>query len=1366
MGGKFTIRYKMKFYLLILFLSIKIGLSAQEIKFRHLNVDNGLSQPSVLAIAQDKKGLLWFGTRNGLNKYDARDIKIYQSTGDTSSLTLGYISQLLVDHEGTLWIGTPNGLNIYQEKTDDFVRLMHHKNEPGSLGNNGINDIYQDNSNRIWICTKGGLSLLKDKNTRKFNNIRFTDQSITECHTIFEDRQGIFWLSTNKGLARMQFSKSKVTLDFSSFAAYNQRINAVRDNHVTTIVQDYNQMIWLGTKQTGLSALNKSTHGFKNYSASEIAVNGLINNNVRKIILANDGRLWIGTVQGIRIFDPARQQFTFCEHDPANAESLSQNSVYSVFQDRQGIFWIGTYYGGVNYVTPNLTPFKKYPVSKTGNAFNNNVISAMLEDREGNLWFCTEGGGLNFLNRKNNRFSHFTFNTKNANNISSNIIKAIIQDRKGNIWIGTYLGNLDVYNPSTNEFRHYPSNPDDNSSLAGREINSLLEDRKGRIWVGTERGLHEFSTSKNNFIRFSGNGPRDAIWYLFEDRDGNLWVSSNSGLYVTDKNTGNFKKLNLRSLLDAIAYSSISCINEDKQGTLWLATNGAGLIAFDPETKKVRKYLKTDGLPSNNITCILNDDAGNIWLSTDKGISKYNDAKKTFINYNTRDGLPGNEFNIHSALKARNGEFFFGGLSGLTSFFPGDIKTNNTVPNIIFTDLKLFNQSARIGQPEEVLKQNISITDAITLNPDHNVFAVDFAVLNFIKSDKNRYAYKLEGFEQNWNYVNMPRASYTNISPGNYTLLVKGSNNDNLWTAPIALKIEVLPPFYRTWWAYLFYLCLISAILIVVVRYLLIKAVLEKEKEVNEHKLAFFTNVSHEIRTPLTLIVGPLEQLMSKTQLDPELNRSLQPIKYNADRLMNLVTELLDFRKAESGKMTLQASPANLIKFSKEIFMAFQNMAIQKNINYYFNTPNEVLMVYFDKLQFEKVLFNLLSNAFKFTPTHGTITLNIEETPKSVVIQVTDNGKGIPVHLQAGLFRSFYQAKPNTNTGTGLGLALTKSIIECHHGTVSVESKEQSETQSSHTCFTIILKKGKSHFKHSELIGDEVNAEDLKNYARHHALATVDQKEGVDLKPAESISHPYTILLVEDNPEVRAFVRRSLEDQYKIVESENGLQGWEQALELIPDLILSDVMMPEMDGLELCRKLKTDERTSHIPVVLLTARSAYVHQINGFENGADAYIMKPFNVKILSLNIHNLLKASENIQRKFAEVVTLEPKKLVINQTQQNFINKIMEFMELNLDNPKFDVPMLSEEMSMSQPVLYKKIRALTGLSVNDFIKSFRLKKAAQLLQNNNGNISEIAFSVGFRDRKYFSAEFKKQFGQTPSEFIQEQKNNYSPTGS
>ena len=1322
--------------------------------FKHLNVENGLSQSSVLSIAQDARGFIWFGTRFGLNKYDSQSFKVYNhdNSNEKSLSSPAYLSSLLALRDGTLLVGTQQGLNKYNEGDDNFDRYVHHNKDPNSISSSNISCIYQDKNGRVWIGTTSGLNLLNINGKYKFKRFLYGQKQRQQIYAITEDHNGTLWLSTTYGLMNMSFREGKI--HFRYFKDFSEELNKATDNHITTMVEDRENNLWIGTKQTGVSKLNLSTEAITTYRYSSLNKEGISSNNVRKIMMDQEGQLWIGTLHGINIYNPATKNFSSLHNIPEDPSSLSQNSVYDIYQDRQGIIWVGTYYGAINMIYPNYTPFKVYRSTTATNGLSSNVVSTIMEDQHQNLWIGTEGEGLNYYDRKNNTFTRYKNNPNDPKSLSANLVKSVIRDKKNRVWIGTHYGGLNLFQPETKTFIRYTSRKNDTSSISSDEITTVFEDSYGRFWVGTNGGLNRFNSTTGKFIRNRVNGLNKAIRYIFEDDKQNLWVATDSGLYQLKKGSQQFVS---RAAADPeiLKYNEITCLTGDKGGCLLLGTMRNGLFKLNPDRHSYTRITTFDGLPSNTIMGILEDDFNNLWITTDKGLCKYNPRQKTFKTYNVKDGLPGNEFNYKSFLKDSKGAFFFGGLSGMVSFFPNEIKENKNTPPVIFTGLKLFNKPIALNTDDGLLKQNISTIKSITFESDQNVFSIDFTLLNFIKSDKNRFAYKLDGFEKNWNYVDIPSASYTNLSPGNYTLMVKGSNNDGLWTKETStLAIQILPPFYKTWWAYLFYFCAFAAISIVFIRYLLIKAVLKKEKEINEHKLEFFTNISHEIRTPLTLIVGPLDKLIENAKDDPALNRDLQPIKNNADRLMNLVTELLDFRKAESGKMALHLSPGDVVKFCREIFLAFQNMAISKNIDYQFETEQAEIELYFDKVQMEKVMFNLLSNAFKFTPVNGKISLKIDTEKQLVNIKICDNGKGIPLENQAGLFTNFYQANATTTIGTGLGLSFSKSIVELHHGQISFESIPKNDKAFGNTTFTVSLKIGKAHFNPSDFIPDYVYYDDALNYNLSATQVTGQIKQDDALPDDLEKKRKNSILLVEDNEDVRAFIKQALSPSYQIYERENGATGLDCALNLIPDLIISDVMMPIMDGLELCRKLKTDERTSHIPVVLLTARSAYVHQVNGFENGADAYIMKPFNLKILELNIQNLLNARETIKQKFAQVIMLEPKNMVINTTEQNFLNKIIQVIEDRIADPDFDVPTLSSEIGMSQPVLYKKIRALTDLSVNDFIKSLRIKRAAQLLKQNSGNIAEIAYAVGFNDRKYFSSEFKKHFGKTPSEFM------------
>jgi ligand-binding sensor domain-containing protein/signal transduction histidine kinase/AraC-like DNA-binding protein len=1320
----------------------------QPILFDHLGIEKGLSQTSVLAICQDKKGFMWFGTRNGLNRYDGYNIKVYQySNTDSLSILNNYVVSLLSDSHQNLWVGTNTGLNRYNEATDNFERITA---RPKGISNNMINCITEDKKGNVWLGTLNGLNLLVNGDLQKIK-VFFKDEIYRNIRTIKQDHEGNIWVGTSNGLLKMTLKNGS----YQTIVFKNQgKPGDISENYVTGIIEDKQHKLWISTQDNGLNLFSPATKTFKNFRHSDNQKNSLVNNTIRTMVLDDAGKLWIGTLDGISVMDTQNFSYINLQYDPENKKSLSQNSVHRLYKDQNGSIWVGTYFGGVNINYPYTTAFNIYSTNKNTSSINNNVVSTFAEDENKNLWIGTEGGGLNFFNRLTKTFTAFK-NDGQSNSIKSNLIKKVILDQTGKLWIGTHSGGLNVYNSKNHTFNsfNFSAQPED----VPDEITAVAEDRYATLYVATQRnGIKVSNPEKTSFYNF--NLPqiftKSAIVKALMVTD-RVYFGTTNGFCIYDINKKEFYTLCDAQTKKPLDYY-VNGITETKNKEIYICTNNKGLIRYDQKTNKVIYYTVKNGLPNDNVLGVLEDDNGNLWVSTANGLSMFNQKNKTFKNYTVADGLPGNEFNANAFFKSTNGEMFFGGYNGFISFYPNRIQTNSKAASLIITDLKVDNKPVKINAEDGLLDENIGLKDKLVFASDENTFSLSFALLNFIKPEKNRYAYKLAGFEKNWNEVTIPTAAYTNLPPGNYTFMVKGVNNDGVLSANIRkISITVNPPFYRTWWAYLFYFCSFAAISFVFVRYLLIKAVLKKEKEINEHKLEFFTNISHEIRTPLTLIVGPLDKLIENAKDNPALNRDLQPIKNNADRLMNLVTELLDFRKAESGKMALHVSPGDVVKFCREIFLAFQNMAISKNIDYGFETEQTTIELYFDKVQMEKVLFNLLSNAFKFTSANGKITLKIQQENQLLNIQICDNGKGIPLENQTNLFTNFYQANTATTIGTGLGLSFSKSIVELHHGEITFESTPKNDKAFGYTCFTVSLKTGKAHFNPSEFIADYVYYDDALNYNLSAAPVTPEQATEVTIATDTSeTKKKHTILLVEDNEDVRTFIKQSLNQTYTIFEQENGATGLECALDLIPDLIISDVMMPVMDGLELCRKLKTDERTSHIPIVLLTARSAYVHQINGFENGADAYIMKPFNLKILELNIQNLLNARETIKQKFAQVITLEPKNMVINTTEQNFLNKIIQVIEDRIADPDFDVPTLASEIGMSQPVLYKKIRALTDLSVNDFIKSLRIKRAAQLLKQGSGNIAEIAYSVGFSDRKYFSSEFKKHFGKTPSEFI------------
>nr|WP_121270325.1 hybrid sensor histidine kinase/response regulator transcription factor [Pedobacter schmidteae] len=1347
-------------FILLSFSVTVIGQTAagqKPVAFNSLTIENGLSQNSVIAIIQDKSNFMWFGTRQGLNRYDGYQFKIYRNNpADPRSISNNEIQCLLTDSEGTMWIGTANGLNRYNSDKDTFTQIS--TRTKSGLSNNGIERIYEDRDKNIWIGTLGGLNLLTDKSKNTFKSFRFNRlkaDGINGIYALYKDTRGNMWIGTGGGLLCMRLKNGRY--HYERFKHDPKNASGISSNYVTSINADDQQNLWIGTSN-GICLYNYASKSFTRYGHDNKNPNSLTHNDVRSITKDGQGLLWIGTQEGLSILDPINKNFSNYLHDPELKNSISHNSVHSIYLDINKTMWVGTYYGGVNYSHTISTRFKTYQNSRLHSSISSNIVSSIVEDKQNDLWIGTEGGGLNHLNRKTNTYTVYKTNPNDMSSITSNLVKIVCKENSGNgdLIVGTHYGGLNIFNPKTGHFKHIVNVRDTKNKIGTAEILALRQDRYGTIWVGSRNGLSILRKHNGDFPDHTTKSVLDkytkqnkkGVQVLFEDKAQNLWLGTSAGLYrynfsskvltLFTKNEGDNNRLQS---------DYINCVVQTSKGLICVGTYFGGISIFDNSTNRFKTYTEANGLANNNVVGIVEDDSGKLWISTANGLSELNLTTGKFRNYTKSDGLAGNEFNTRSYFKDSNGEIFFGGLNGLTSFYPKEIETNTYAAPIVFTGLKLFNQPVDVGGADELLKEQILKTKELTFKHDQNHFTLGFALLNYIKTDKNKYAYKLEGYDQQWNYTDHPSATYTNLPSGNYHFVVKGINNDGLSASnQPGLNIKILPPVWASWWAYVLYIVLFSVLLFLTVRYLFIRELLKRSEDVQKMKLNFFTYISHEIRTPLTLILGPLENLVKTTQEIPEINKQVLPIKNNADRLMRLITELMDFRKAETGHLKLHVSCDNIIAFAREIFIAFKHVADTRDIGYTFDFAKEDIAVYFDRIQLEKVLFNLLSNAFKFTGNQGIINMAIEDNTDEVIIKVRDNGKGIPYESQQKLFSDFFQVdeQGSGHIGSGIGLALSKSIIESHHGSISIVSSPATADQLGDTCFTISLKKGRSHFKPDEIISV---THPIAENSLYKPLQPVSNTIALDkTKPTSG----KTILIVEDNEEIRQMLKQFLADEYEIRECTNGLSGWETATDLFPDLVICDVMMPVMDGLELCRKLKTDDRTSHIPVILLTAKSSHVHQMDGLETGADVYMTKPFSTDLLKLNVRNLLQSRQMMRQKFSQEVNLQPQNITVNTVEHTFMIKIVQYIEDHMADQDFNVPELSTYMGMSQPVLYKKIRAITDLSVNDFIKTIRLKKAAQLLAQKTYNVSEVSYMVGFNDPKYFSREFKKQYGHSP----------------
>ncbi len=1339
MYKKIIVQFKTFVVLGCALLLIKVA-HTQDISFHRISTEDGLLDNSTISIAQDSTGFMWFGTINGLSRHDGSGFKNYMfKTSDAGSPAYANIVSLYCDSRKTLWVGTSNGLKVYNEQLDIFEDVKVFGKDDFT-----VFSILEDNSKRLWAGTTSGLFV---KNNTQPNGlfdpfkIGKVSIAVNNIRKIFEDKNRNIWVATTNGLSRMKMQGRKWLIQ--NYYSDPKNDQSLSNSFITDVAEDLQGNIWIATSNSGVNVLNMATSTFKKilYGTNP---NSLINNNVRKIICDRKGHMWVGTQEGLSIIDPNTFVVQSFQSEVWDVNSLSKNSIHSLMQDKNGSIWIGTYYGGVNCYYAYNTIFHNIQNTGRGTSLNNNVVSSIAEDEQNNLWIGTEGGGINYLNKKTGTFTIYKNQLNNPSSLGSNLVRTIYIDKEQNLWCGTHGGGLNVLPKGQSGFTRYLYKPDDPTYIHS-EIFSVAEDHKGRMWVAA--GTLGLAFFQKNGIQLTpipietikGYKPGFMSTALLTDKDGAIWVGGNRGLYKIQNDV-------FRTVDNTVFVNSLQ---EDAAGNIWACLNYQGVGVYNKHTNRFELYSDKDFFSEKRIFAALQDNEGNMWLSSSTGLIKFSPSKNTVQVYTTADGLPGNEFNTNAYLKTKDGAFYFGGINGLTSFYPHQIESNLQQSSMVFTGLKLFNEAVEIGDKSEVLKNSLNASGSITLRHSQNVIRIEFALLNFIKSNKNRFQYKLDGFDKDWNTTILPSVSYTNLSAGTYAFLVKGANNDGVWSTPAMLKINILPPLWRTWWAYILYILAIVALLFFLMRFLFLQALLKKEEALHQIKINFFTNVSHEIRTHLALITIPIERLLEINKDNKFLTQQLSIVKNNADRLLRLVQELMDFRKAENNLLQLHFEQENFVPFLQNIYETFRESSLQKNISISFTHNNNDIPLYFDKEQLEKVFFNLLSNAFKFTPNGGRIILSVEQLSDKVIAKVEDNGRGIAPEYIDKIFGDFFQVPDYEvqNTGYGIGLALAKNIVEQHGGTIDVKSHNLPESK---TIFTVVLPQDcEKSISNTDVISTQTS--NIKNTPSKNINTTV-------LKSTDANEKPVTILVVEDNAELRQLIVQHFDTNYNVLECADGMNGWGMAAEVIPDVVVSDVMMPEMDGFELCTRLKSDKRTSHIPVVLLTAKSAQNDQVTGIETGADIYVTKPFSTRVLELSVKNLLNAREKLWEYFAQrtttVIKTEELHYYKSNADKEFLVTLTELLDKHFGEEDFGVDRLSRKIGMSPPVLYKKLKAVTGLTVNEVIKNHRMQKAAEMLLQPDVSVNEVAFSVGFSDTKYFSREFKKKFGKTPRDYM------------
>ncbi|MBL6447175.1 response regulator [Fulvivirga sp. 29W222] len=1376
---------KIKILVLLVFGGILIGsLAAQPqipltFKFEHLNVETGLSHGEVNCILKDSRGYVWIGTSSGLNLYNGYFIKNFiNDPRDSNSIGSTIISDLFEGPDGNIWVNTQQGMNIYDPKLEIFEQDISGYIERYELPAGPVTDIAQTDNDVYWfISSNDGVTCYNNQDNSSIRFARGTEHPIGSngVSAIHQDGDGDIWFIHNNGLLEKVDGKTlQVTEQYSYLV---DQFKGQLQNFEMIVDRDNDLWIYLPFAAHGVFHFKPDERTIVNYSKDSSPIQ-LNTNLVTGIVEDPDGRIWVGTDHGgINVIDKETGAVSYQLHHQEVESSLSHNSIYCLYKDNQGIIWVGTYKKGVNYYHKKIKRFPHYRHNiLTPGSLPFDDVNRFVADDEDNIWIGTNGGGLIYFNRADNTFTQYKANPNDPKSISSDVIVSMLIDKFNTLWIGTYLGGLNQFDGK--HFKHYKAGTKNKSSLSGNNIWELFEDSRGQLWVGTlTSGLDRFVRNTEEFVHYGVGGTKGDttlrvtyIQALAEDSSGNLWVGGGGGVDIIDKATD---RVRLNPEDPATPYlltaHTVVSLYKDSQERMWVGTQ-QGLYVYGEEGELLNMFTSENGLPHNTILNILEEDEHNLWFSTPNGISNMviddvvDLSKIRFVNFDESDGLQGKVFNENAALKTASGELIFGGANGFNIFDPKELKVKEETSEIVFSDFQLFNKSLKVNelyQGRAILTKSLPFTNEVTLKYDENVFSIEFAAINFLHPGKTKYKYKLEGFDSQWRMADQTRrATYTNLDPGNYTFKVISSNSNGVWNDQNAasMDISVLPPFWKKNWAYAIYAVLMLALLFLVRRVMLqrerVKFRIEQARreaqqmhELDLLKIRFFTNLSHEFRTPLSLILAPLEKLMDNAQSQYQ-KMQYQMIDRNARRLLNLLNQLLDFRKLEVDTIELYTSEGNIIKFIEESVHSFSDLSENKSVTLHFHCKVEELYVLFDMDKLEKILFNLLSNAFKFTSENDRIDVVVdcydqEKGVKLIEIKVTDTGIGIPKEQQEKIFERFFRNDtPGSmvNQGSGIGLAITREFVKIHGGTITVESD-----QGKGTCFTV------------HLPVEEVGRKDA---ASQKELANSSSKAGVsECYEPERVYDEGTplILLVEDNEDFRFYLKDNLSVHFKVVEAKNGKEGWQKALSCLPDLIVSDLMMPELNGIALCEKLKGDARTSHIPVVLLTADSAEDKQIKTLSLGADDYMTKPFNFEILLSRIKNLIIQRKSLQEIYQKKISVQTSEMEITSLDDKLIQNAISIVEKNISDPEFTVEMFSKELGLSRVHLYKKLVSLTGSTPIEFIRNIRLQHAAQFLKESQLTVAEVAYNVGYNNRKYFTKHFKAAYKMPPSEYAAKQ---------
>jgi ligand-binding sensor domain-containing protein/signal transduction histidine kinase/DNA-binding response OmpR family regulator len=1343
----------MKLYRIILFFLLFHQLAwAQEGKsvlFSHINTDNGLSGSAVNCILKDKYGFLWFGTEDGLNKYDGYKFKVFRNkTGNDKTIPSNGINCLFEDKAGEVWIGTSAGVKKYNRNDDSFTPY-----EGGATKH-----FFEGSDGTFWVSTYNGLKVLDRKAGKLispgFKKDQFSAIENFNTSCVYEDSHKNLWVGTSsKGLFLLNKKSGKIRKIECSPKPSDS------NNWINTISEDKKGFFWIGTNN-GLYALSYLNDTLVKYRTDIKIPDQLKTGIITSICINKDHTIWVGKIRGLVLFNPLDGTCKNFQKDKYDEQSLSHNHIQSLYLDDRDILWVGTLGGGINKYDKNQSAFSRHQIYTSENPnLISNVVTSFEEDSSGNIWIGTEEGGLFLWEINNNRFVPFNPGSKSNYFPSYTILALKLSRNKERLWVGTDDKGVIELNTRTKSTRFFNT---ENGKLKSNSISSIIEDRNGRLWIGTNGGgISILSNTAKTEVETDTIAPFASFRTLFEDADGSIWISGYYGVQIYNPSLKSFTPISPdNSDIDW----TINCIFQDSENRIWLGTSVKGLQLVDKATKEIITFSEAQGLANNIVNSIVEDHQGYLWIGTSKGISRFDPRKRIFKNYTREDGLQSNVTKDARYINSK-GRIFFGGIEGFTTFYPQENKINSGIPPVVITDFQLAGKSL----PVEMYNQQSKDSDTsrqITLSYDQSDFSIEFAALNFTVPEKNQYAYMLGGFNKDWNYIGYERkATYTNLNPGEYIFRVIGSNNDGVWNKKgTSLKIIINPPFWKTRLAYILYLLIIAGILYYIYKeikarerlkneILFQKLTAEKMEELNQMKLNFFTNISHELRTPLSLIIDPVRKIITE-EISVSQTKALGNLVFkNATRLSNLVNQLLDFRRF-SGQYKLQAQHINLVEAIKEICQAFEERAKEREIKFdlNFNTAFKDAWMDIDKL--EKILSNLISNAFKFTPNGGKIQVLVstfieKNEKRSLEIRVKDTGPGVPQAYKQKIFDLFFQVEGTTHydmESSGIGLSLTKELVLLHGGEIREEGK-----QGEGALFVVKLPLQENIYSSEET--EPAGIETLKEES------FINNSEDGSKIITDNLSEVPIILVVEDNQELREYIAGDVLSKYHVEQAVNGVEGFEKASAIIPDLIISDIMMPGGDGIEFCGKLKTDEKTSHIPVILLTAKQTDENKIKGYRTGADAYVSKPFNSKLLNTQVENLLESRKRLRALFSKVETRHPAEAAITDIDKEFLKKAEKVVLDNISDVQFNLESFAEKLKMNRQQSYRKLKAISDQAPHEFIMNIRLRKAVELLLAGGLNVSEVGYAVGFSEPAHFTRTFTKAYGKSPKKYISDMLN-------